>query len=392
VRFTNFEMLTPCGEGFPNAESGGTWASAPAGVIDDLAAMGFNLVAWANNHTLDYSYGGLAATRRTLERAGLVAAGVGDTLAEAAAPRYLECPAGRVALIACTATCHATDIAGQQRPDQAGRPGVNPLRHTTTYALPAPELTALAAMAESCGINDAHKLRMKAGFADPAPPGVVLFGGHRFRAGPAGTETRANAADLARLTTTVREAARQADFVLASVHAHESRGADKAVPAAFVEEACRALIEAGAHAVIGHGPHVLRGIEIVAGRPIFYSLGNFIFQNETVENLPSDFYEKFGMGLTESAADGIDRRSANNTRGFVADPWAWQAVLPRFVIEDGRLAACTLHAIELGGATRPRRGTPRLTDDPAIFAHLAGLCAPYGTRLEEADGVGRIVL
>jgi hypothetical protein len=38
----------------------------------------------------------------------------------------------------------------------------------------------------------------------------------------------------------------------------------------------RAVIDAGADAVIGHGPHVLRGIEFYRGRPIVYSLGNFV--------------------------------------------------------------------------------------------------------------------
>lgn len=37
-----------------------------------------------------------------------------------------------------------------------------------------------------------------------------------------------------------------------------------------------AMIDAGADAVVGHGPHVLRGVEFHAGRPIFYSLGNFL--------------------------------------------------------------------------------------------------------------------
>jgi len=37
-----------------------------------------------------------------------------------------------------------------------------------------------------------------------------------------------------------------------------------------------ALIEAGADAVVGHGPHVLRGVEFYRSRPIVYSLGNFL--------------------------------------------------------------------------------------------------------------------
>ena len=38
----------------------------------------------------------------------------------------------------------------------------------------------------------------------------------------------------------------------------------------------RAVIDAGADAVVGHGPHVLRGIEFYNGRPIAYSMGNFV--------------------------------------------------------------------------------------------------------------------
>jgi hypothetical protein len=36
-----------------------------------------------------------------------------------------------------------------------------------------------------------------------------------------------------------------------------------------------AVIDAGADAVVGHGPHVLRGVEFWKGKPIVYSLGNF---------------------------------------------------------------------------------------------------------------------
>ena len=38
----------------------------------------------------------------------------------------------------------------------------------------------------------------------------------------------------------------------------------------------RAVVDAGADVVVGHGPHVLRGIEFYRGRPVAYSLGNFL--------------------------------------------------------------------------------------------------------------------
>jgi hypothetical protein len=84
----------------------------------------------------------------------------------------------------------------------------------------------------------------------------------------------------------VRQAATQADLVLVTIHAG-AEGADKAHvrpgtetflgenrgdPMAF----SRAVIDAGADAVLGSGPHVLRGMQWYRGRLIAYSLGNFV--------------------------------------------------------------------------------------------------------------------
>jgi poly-gamma-glutamate capsule biosynthesis protein CapA/YwtB (metallophosphatase superfamily) len=84
----------------------------------------------------------------------------------------------------------------------------------------------------------------------------------------------------------VRKAARTADVVIVTMHAGaEGRdqqhvrggtetflGENRGNPKAFAH----AVIDAGADAVVGHGPHVLRGIEWYHGRPIAYSLGNFL--------------------------------------------------------------------------------------------------------------------
>ena len=170
-------------------------------------------------------------------------------------------------------------------------------------------------------------------------------------------------------------------------------GMDKTVPADFLRSFAQSCISAGAHAVIGHGPHVLRGIEIFQNRPIFYSLGNFIFQNETVENLPADFYEKYELGLTENVADALDKRSATNTKGFAVNPWAWKSVVARFGIEGEALTHLELFPVELGfGESRPRRGFPRPSEDPAILRHLAELSARYGTRIASELNIGRVLL
>ena len=48
-------------------------------------------------------------------------------------------------------------------------------------------------------------------------------------------------------------------------------------PPPYVVAAFRAIADAGADCVIGHHPHVPQGLEWRNGRPILYSLGNFVF-------------------------------------------------------------------------------------------------------------------
>ncbi len=94
-----------------------------------------------------------------------------------------------------------------------------------------------------------------------------------------------NVNDLVFARQLVANAARQADIVIVSFHGGaEGIGAQR-VPKRtelFGDEErgnlplfARTVIDAGADLVLGHGPHVLRGMEIYKGRLISYSLGNF---------------------------------------------------------------------------------------------------------------------
>jgi 2',3'-cyclic-nucleotide 2'-phosphodiesterase (5'-nucleotidase family) len=65
-----------------------------------------------------------------------------------------------------------------------------------------------------------------------------------------------------------------ADLVLVMLHAGIEY---RAVPPAEVVAIARGIIRAGADAVFGHHPHVPQGLEYVDGKPILYSLGNFVF-------------------------------------------------------------------------------------------------------------------
>lgn len=66
----------------------------------------------------------------------------------------------------------------------------------------------------------------------------------------------------------------QCDVLVVSVH----WGKEHVLEAREQEiEAARKMIDAGADIIMGHHPHVVQGIEMYNGKPIFYSLGNFIF-------------------------------------------------------------------------------------------------------------------
>ncbi len=135
-------------------------------------------------------------------------------------------------------------------------------------------------------------------------------------------ETFLHEGDLAGNLAAIREARRQADWVIVSLHCHEQKVKPEEPPDYLIAVA-HAAIEAGADLVVGHGPHILRGIEVYRSHPILYSLGNFIFQNETLPRIPQDMYErelpKDAQSNASSAtpADVFDARSENDT---VASP------------------------------------------------------------------------
>ena len=236
--------------------------------------MGFDMLSGANNHAMDYGAGGMRSTRRALEAAGIKYAGVGENLALARAPAYLETRDGRVALISVSSTFADHMRAGHQRPDIGGRPGLAPMRLETTHIVPREAYEQLEEVREQVGGIDAE-----------------FQPGDRYE-----TITTPHQGDLEGLLATVRDAKRQANWVVVTSHTHDGKGSDLWTPADALVTFARAAIEAGADAFYGHGPHVLRGIEIHQGKPIFYSLDDFVFQNETPPFQPYDNYEREGLG------------------------------------------------------------------------------------------------
>ena len=394
ARFVNLEGTLHGFEGHPQATSGGTYVCGSPLIIDDLKAAGFNLYSVANNHMTDWGEGGIAGTLRTLDRAGVVYAGLGRHLAEARTPRYLETPAGRVALLALTSTFPAGAYAGEQRPDCQGRPGINPLRFETTIAVDRATLDTLAGIDTRLHFSAPRQHSMQLGFLRPDPEGITNLFGQRFTVGdPPGIRTEPHAADLAGNLAWIRDARRQAEWVVMSVHAHEQRDGDHEQPAQFIPAFCRAAIEAGADVVVGHGPHILRGMEIYRGKPIFYSLGNFVFQNETLWRQPQDFYERLGLPPTATPADLFDARGARG--GFAADAAYWESVVPVVRFDGERLTEIRLHPVTLGhGRPRWQRGNPVLAAaEPgrAIIERVARLSPSCRIKWDN-DGFGVVAV
>jgi len=56
------------------------------------------------------------------------------------------------------------------------------------------------------------------------------------------------------------------------------------------------IVDAGADIIMGHHPHVVCEIEIIKGKPVFYSLGNFIFDQQFLPETK----EGLAIGLTIS--------------------------------------------------------------------------------------------
>ncbi len=377
VSIANLEMLFHDYEPSPASESGGTYMRADPKMARELAWAGFDMVSMANNHTGDYGAEGMRLTRRHAEAAGLVTAGAGENLHEAREARFLETHDGRVALVSASATFSDASRAGAPKGAVRGRPGLNPLRFTSTRTVLPEHLEELRAVLS----------RMGQRVSAPGQPLSVF--GTRVEAGErAGTRTEPHAGDVQGMADVVRNARSLADLVVVAIHAHTQGD--------YLQAFARAMIEAGADVVVGHGPHYLTGIEIYEGRPIFYSIGDFIFQNETLLRLPYDNYERYGIADDPGkwVADFNAARYRNETTGFPVNREIWESVVAMPTWDGGRLVSLELHPITLGFGLPPAvRGRPMLADRELgrkIIQDLIDRSRPHGTAIEwdAARGIG----
>lgn len=394
AKFNNLEITIHNKEGYPSAVSGGTWAMAEPEILDDLKEYGFNLYNTANNHSGDYSHGGLLATAQYLQDRKMLYAGTGENLAAASAPVYLETSNARIAMIGTCSSFHESDAAGNQSINLIGRPGLNPLRYRKVFHVKKEYYDMLNDVANKTDMNANKNLAIKNGYALPLPEGELYFGGINFCLANENTaKTEPLKKDMERIIANIHEARRQADYVMVSVHSHEFSGKNVTEPAEFIKIFAHECIDAGADVILAHGPHELRGIELYKNKPIFYSLGNFIFQTETVSLQPVDAFENNNMSHTTKVGEYMNMRSKNETKGYVAQENIWNSVMCSFTAEDGKIIEIKLYPISLGmELPRSQRGLPKLLYDNKVLEYLAELSKPFGTELKIANGVATIKL
>jgi poly-gamma-glutamate synthesis protein (capsule biosynthesis protein) len=338
------------------------------------------------------------STLDALKQTTFVHSGVGMNLDEAAAPAYLDTPTGRVALISMSSSIAGdAAMAGRQSRRIIGRPGVNALRTNKYFEVTKDQLDFLNEIAELSGVNTAHNILRSEGYvALKEDKDSVEFGKMvKFKLGDKTKyHVELNETDMKRLEQAIYEAKAQADYILVSIHAHQLSGNTKETPADFLVEFAHRAIDLGAHAVLGHGPHLLRPLEIYKNRPIFYSLGDFMPHNESVTFAPEDMYEKYGLTSDDPLCEIYRKRSRNYTVGLLTDHRMMEAVIPYFEMEDGELTHLELLPIELGfGEPRYRLGNPKCRTDCGIIERYAEMSAPYGTKITvREDGIGVVEL
>lgn len=446
--FVNLEVVTPRPPLVPSLESGGSNFGAEEFILDELKWMGFDLFNVATNHAADYTFLGLQDTMDALRERGMVFAGGGNNLGEARSPSYFDVDDGRVALLGASSSFVVGAPAGPSRTDMPGRPGISPLRVDYEYILDERHWPMLAELDEALGSAAATRERRDAAAkaGTPIPDGVMDFLGVRFVRGgdPAGSgatsgaangakdgatsgatngakdgatsgaangaksvvangpKERVNQGDLDEICRWISDAKRQAEFVVMSIHAHQGRNRRGNTPDLpdFLVEVAHKFVDAGADVVVGHGPHMLRAIEVYRGKPVFYSLGDFYYVSSGIRRYPAEIYQRLGLSETATPADVQDvnnKDARGNPKGFAADERFWQSVIPVCRYEDWKLVSLELHPIDLNFRARHRSvlGEPRLSDVPTgtdILRQVSALSEPFGLRIDvEESGTAHVI-
>ncbi len=381
----------------------------PKEVGASIKAMGITLMSRANNHALDGEAPGMFSTDSILDDLGIVHAGSGHSLQEARAASYLPTPRGRVALVSMMAFDSGVDdldpdhiaeygaeyvymSATERIGDMGGRAGIDPLRMTTEHLVSPDEMQMLRNFRDAYfGSEELANAANGGGFANQIasnPNRLKLFDEYYEVGTPPGhLSYDVNADDEKGILESIRNGKYKSDFLIATIHAHNSaelvNGERTTEP--YMIQFAHECIDNGADMFVTTGPHMLEGVEIYKGKPIFYDLNGFIFQTEI---------QISGSTKSTVASPGNQDLVARPRNGFDI-PSRTEGILARSSFSGGRLVEVRLYPYTLGSYKTagsdigiPMTAPPDLAQD--ILQQLQTLSKPYGTKINIENNIGVI--
>lgn len=323
--FTNLEVVLTTRE---QAADKLVCLRADPSLASSLVDAGITVASVANNHAADFGLDGLYDTMSALEGADVAHVGGGRDLESAYRPARLVAGATGVAFLGVACTLPNGCGAGP------ARGGITPVRVLSRFVV------------DPVTIDE--------------DPGMAPF-----------VETVAVPEDVDRAVRAVRQAREAADLVVVGLHwgvPHGWVARFQSELATYQQPLAHALIDAGADAVIGHHPHVLHGVEVYRGKPIFYSLGNFVFHS---------FFQgppRLGRSYPSYRWDSL-RSDLNRDGGVAALTWGGPG---------STLSRAELWIVRLDESGEPSFGSPERSR--AAIERVAALSRTLGTEIQVSEG------
>lgn len=205
--------------------------------------------------------------------------------------------------------------------------------------------------------------------------------------------------DLRNILREVRTGKQFNDFMAATIHWHQNRFAFQRYsfdhyPADYQIAFAHDVIDQGADLFFAHGVHTLKGVEIYKGKPIFYGLSNFVFQQQIFRS-----WRDFGDQAPARLDGPVVGEGEENQQlwDWLEQPANLEALLTSSHYENGKLTEVRLYPAELGLPNRPgsQFGTPRRPNAQVareILEKVVEYSKPFGTKIVIENGVGIIRL
>lgn len=350
----------------------------------DMKNMGVHMVTVANNHGMDYGPDALVENLRLLKAAGLAYAGAGTNMREARAATLFNTPKGRVAVVATAGTFKPGFVAADGRGALVERTGISTVRTTLFQQVTESEMRALQQL---------KAMRTPGVTPDATVPQQLMVLDQIYQLGDKpGLSFRMNAFDQKDIMQAVRKAKENSDLTIFTIHAHQSAtGEDDTnpVPADYLVQLFHNVVDAGADVVAGHGNHLIRGIEIYKGKPIFYGLASFSFSGQPAGTNVG--YEP--RLLSAPGPSGPPSSQSIRQLGGGQTLTMWECFFATTTWADGKLKEIRLYPIDLNPSGKKPKGAPSFASpelSKKILDELKANSAAFGTTIQIEGNVGVI--